>query len=144
MNRFYDYGQCGKSNAINHILSMPILGLLLGIPYLELGTIFRIPPSCLDTGMVKTSGFATPGGITNELLPIQPAFSQWLVGFTQPWIFPVMSQLMGLILGHSHQNNTNCILKGYDLVGGWATSLKNMSSPVGIVKFPTEWEKTMF
>ena len=30
------------------------------------------------------------------------------------------------------------------LVGGWATSLKNMSSSIGMMTFPTEWKKNMF
>ena len=28
----------------------------------------------------------------------------------------------------------------FDLVGGWATPLKNMSSSIGMMTFPTEWE----
>ena len=34
----------------------------------------------------------------------------------------------------------NNILK---LVGGWPTPLKNMSSSVGMIKFPTEWKHKM-
>jgi hypothetical protein len=34
----------------------------------------------------------------------------------------------------------NNILK---LVGGWPTPLKNMSSSVGMIKFPTEWKNKM-
>ena len=48
---------------------------------------------------------------------------------TQP-----MWKSMGLaltIINHEYQPH---------LVGGWATPLKNMSSSIGMITFPTEWE----
>ena len=32
-------------------------------------------------------------------------------------------------------------LMQYELVGGWPTPLKNMTSSVGMMNFPTEWKQ---
>ena len=47
--------------------------------------------------------------------------------------------LDGLVAESKNEATQNIHIIDY-LVGGWATPLKNMSSSIGMMRFPTEWE----